>query len=143
MSRGWSPTRSTSTTKASWSTRAVDRGDRRRDGAAEIGIPDLTERHWLVVRFMREGYLPTGTGPTIRVLGKASGVPVKELYELFPQAGEAGRQDRRHPQAARLHLRRTDMTELLAHAAGARPPKTLDKVTIVISKGSLEASTPA
>ena len=53
--------------------------------AAENGIPELTERHWLVVRFMRERYLSTGTAPSIRPLGKESGVPVKELYELFPK----------------------------------------------------------
>jgi tRNA 2-thiouridine synthesizing protein E len=49
------------------------------------GIPELTERHWLVVRFMRERYLATGTAPSIRALGKESGVPVKELYQLFPK----------------------------------------------------------
>jgi tRNA 2-thiouridine synthesizing protein E len=49
------------------------------------GIGELTDRHWLVIRFMRERYLATGTAPTIRALGKESGVPVKELYELFPK----------------------------------------------------------
>ncbi len=53
--------------------------------AQENGIPVLTERHWLVVRFMRERFLSTGTAPTIRSLGKESGVPVKELYQLFPK----------------------------------------------------------
>jgi tRNA 2-thiouridine synthesizing protein E len=53
--------------------------------AADNGIPELTDRHWLVVRFMRDRYLATGTAPTIRSLGKESGVPVKELYELFPK----------------------------------------------------------
>ena len=53
--------------------------------AAENGIPGLTDRHWLVVRFMRERYLASGTAPSIRALGKESGVPVKELYELFPK----------------------------------------------------------
>ena len=53
--------------------------------AAENGIPELTDRHWLVVRFMRERYLQTGTAPSIRSLGKESGVPVKELYQLFPK----------------------------------------------------------
>jgi dissimilatory sulfite reductase related protein len=53
--------------------------------AAGNGVPALTERHWLVVRFMRERYLATGTAPSIRALGKESGVPVKELYELFPK----------------------------------------------------------
>jgi tRNA 2-thiouridine synthesizing protein E len=53
--------------------------------AAANGIPELTPRHWLVVRFMRDRYLATGTAPTIRSLGKESGVPVKELYQLFPK----------------------------------------------------------
>ena len=29
--------------------------------AAENGIPELTDRHWLVVRFMRERYLDDGS----------------------------------------------------------------------------------
>ncbi len=53
--------------------------------AAANGIPLLTDRHWLVVDFMRNRYLATGAAPSIRSLGKESGVPVKELYELFPK----------------------------------------------------------
>ena len=53
--------------------------------ARDAGISELTERHWLVVRFMRERYLQTGNAPSIRSLGKESGVPVKELYQLFPK----------------------------------------------------------
>jgi tRNA 2-thiouridine synthesizing protein E len=53
--------------------------------AAESGVPDLSDRHWLVVRFMRDRYLATGNAPSIRSLGKESGVPVKELYQLFPK----------------------------------------------------------
>ena len=53
--------------------------------ARDNGIPELTDRHWLVVRFMRDRYLETGTAPSIRALGKESGVPVKELYTLFPK----------------------------------------------------------
>ena len=53
--------------------------------AAENGIAELTDRHWQVVRFMRERYLATGEAPSIRSLGKESGVPVKELYQLFPK----------------------------------------------------------
>jgi tRNA 2-thiouridine synthesizing protein E len=53
-------------------------------GRAE-GIETLTDRHWQVIRFMRAEYESKGTGPTVRVLGKASGVSVKELYELFPK----------------------------------------------------------
>lgn len=53
--------------------------------AAQNGIPELTERHWLVVRFMRDRYLQTGNAPSIRSLGKESGVPIKALYQLFPK----------------------------------------------------------
>jgi tRNA 2-thiouridine synthesizing protein E len=53
--------------------------------ALECGIPELTPRHWQVVEFMRERYLETGTAPSIRALGKESGVPIKELYTLFPK----------------------------------------------------------
>ena len=53
--------------------------------ARQNGIAELTDRHWLVVRFMRERYLATGDAPSIRALGKESSVPVKELYQLFPK----------------------------------------------------------
>ncbi len=53
--------------------------------AAHNGITELTDRHWLVVRFMRERYLASGSAPSIRSLGKESGVPIKELYRLFPK----------------------------------------------------------
>ena len=59
------------------------------DVAAEIarneGIEELTEQHWTVIRFMRKEYFEKGTGPTVRVLGKTSGVSIKELYQLFPK----------------------------------------------------------
>jgi tRNA 2-thiouridine synthesizing protein E len=59
------------------------------DMAVEIarseGIADLTSAHWQVIRFMRSEYFEKGTGPTVRVLGKTSGVSVKELYQLFPK----------------------------------------------------------
>ncbi len=53
--------------------------------AREAGIGELTDRHWQVIRFMRAEYAAKGTGPTVRVLGRSSGVNVKELYELFPK----------------------------------------------------------
>jgi dissimilatory sulfite reductase related protein len=53
--------------------------------ARDQGIDDLTDRHWEVIRFVRDQFSTKGTGPTVRVLGKTSGVPVKELYLLFPK----------------------------------------------------------
>ena len=52
--------------------------------ARQEGITELTERHWQVIKFMRHEYDAKGSGPTVRVLGKTSGVSVKELYQLFP-----------------------------------------------------------
>jgi TusE/DsrC/DsvC family sulfur relay protein len=53
--------------------------------AQREGIDPLTDAHWKVVRFMRKEYFANGTGPTVRALGKSSGVSVKELYQLFPK----------------------------------------------------------
>jgi tRNA 2-thiouridine synthesizing protein E len=53
--------------------------------AAESGIPQLTDRHWMVIDYMRDTFLKLGDGPTIRTLGKESGVNIKELYLLFPK----------------------------------------------------------
>ncbi len=53
--------------------------------AGEAGIAALTDRHWQVINFMRGAYLQTGAAPSIRSLSKTSGVPIKELYELFPK----------------------------------------------------------
>ena len=52
--------------------------------AAEENIPVLNDRHLLVVNFMRQEFAAKGDGPSIRRLTKESGVPTKELYELFP-----------------------------------------------------------
>ena len=53
--------------------------------AAAEGIEHLTEDHWVVLKFMREEFFTKGTGPTVRALGKTSGVSIKELYQLFPK----------------------------------------------------------
>jgi len=53
--------------------------------ARREGIDSLTDAHWTVLRFMRAEYFAKGTGPTVRVLGKASGVSIKDLYQLFPK----------------------------------------------------------
>jgi tRNA 2-thiouridine synthesizing protein E len=52
--------------------------------AREEGISGLTDRHFMVIHFMRKEFEEKGNGPTIRRLTKQSGVPTKELYSLFP-----------------------------------------------------------
>ena len=53
--------------------------------ARGAGIDPVSEKHWQVIRFMRAEFNAKGTGPTVRALGKTSGVSIKELYELFPK----------------------------------------------------------
>ncbi len=67
----------------------VDPSQWTKDIAIELaraeGIDNLSPRHWQVIEFMRKEFAEKGTGPTVRVLGKTSGVSVKELYQLFPK----------------------------------------------------------
>jgi tRNA 2-thiouridine synthesizing protein E len=53
--------------------------------AGEEGLPNLSDDHWRVIRFMRRVYAERGDGPSIRQLTKESGVDIKRLYKLFPQ----------------------------------------------------------
>jgi len=52
--------------------------------AREEGI-DLSDRHWEVINFVRTYYEEHGEPPTLRAITKRSGVPTKELYQLFPK----------------------------------------------------------
>jgi tRNA 2-thiouridine synthesizing protein E len=52
--------------------------------AAQIGIA-MTDAHWEVIRFLRGDYAETGETATLRRVSTRSGVPVKELFALFPQ----------------------------------------------------------
>ena len=53
--------------------------------AKQEGIEELTDRHWIVIDFMRSVYEEKGDAPSIRKLTKESGVETKELYKLFPK----------------------------------------------------------
>lgn len=44
----------------------------------------LTERHWVVINFVRKEFEITGESPTLRKITKTSGVDTKEIYQLFP-----------------------------------------------------------
>ena len=84
---------------------------------------------------MRTEYFEKGTGPTVRVLGKTSGVVGQGAVPAVPEGpGEDRRQDRRHPQAPRLHL--------TAHGTTTTMGDTIEKVSIIISKGSLDGIYP-
>jgi TusE/DsrC/DsvC family sulfur relay protein len=52
--------------------------------AAQIGI-ELTESHWKAIRFLRDDFASQGETATIRRVSTVGGIPVKELFALFPQ----------------------------------------------------------
>jgi tRNA 2-thiouridine synthesizing protein E len=52
--------------------------------AAQVDILELTDEHWKVIRFMRQDFKDRGQIPTIRRIKNAGGVPIKDVYRLFP-----------------------------------------------------------
>jgi len=57
--------------------------DLARQLAAAIGI-ELTDAHWRTIRFLREDYLAQGETATLRRVSTVAGIPIKELFTLFP-----------------------------------------------------------
>jgi tRNA 2-thiouridine synthesizing protein E len=52
--------------------------------AANIGI-DLEGRHMEAIRFLREDFKSEGETATLRRVTTLSGIPTKELFQLFPK----------------------------------------------------------
>lgn len=48
-----------------------------------IGV-ELTARHWDVIRFLRQEYYHTNRIPQLHRVSVSTGIPVRELFELFP-----------------------------------------------------------
>jgi TusE/DsrC/DsvC family sulfur relay protein len=51
--------------------------------AAQIGI-QLTDAHLQVLRFLRSDYAERGETPTLRRVSTQAGIPIKQLFGLFP-----------------------------------------------------------
>jgi TusE/DsrC/DsvC family sulfur relay protein len=51
--------------------------------AAAIGI-ELTDAHWGAIRFLRQDFAERGETPTLRRVSTLAGIPVKQLFTLFP-----------------------------------------------------------
>ena len=51
--------------------------------ASLIGVT-MTDAHWVPIRFLREDYAVVGETATLRRVSTQTGVPVKELFALFP-----------------------------------------------------------
>jgi tRNA 2-thiouridine synthesizing protein E len=53
--------------------------------AKDEGLDGLSDRHWTVIKFVRDEFAASGQSPTLRTITKKSGVDTKELYALFPK----------------------------------------------------------
>jgi len=51
----------------------------------EIGLDELTEEHWKVIRFLRSDFAEKGETATLRRVSTLAEVPTKDLYKLFPK----------------------------------------------------------
>lgn len=58
--------------------------------AKSDGIEELNDKHWAVIRVIRQNYEKKGMAPMIRVLCKEAGVKLREVYELFPMGPARG-----------------------------------------------------
>jgi TusE/DsrC/DsvC family sulfur relay protein len=52
--------------------------------AKEAGLLEVDDRHWHVVRFLREFYAMNGRAPMNRQLTEGTGMRLMELENLFP-----------------------------------------------------------
>jgi dissimilatory sulfite reductase related protein len=48
------------------------------------GIAEMNEKHWAIVRIIRNNWEEKGMAPMIRVICQSTGVKLREIYELFP-----------------------------------------------------------
>ena len=53
--------------------------------ARETGIDPLTDRHWVVIDFVRDDAVDQGEPPGVRRITKLTDVSMKEIYQLFPK----------------------------------------------------------
>ena len=51
--------------------------------AARIGI-EMTDAHWAPIRFLRDDYPRRGETATLRQVSIGAGIPIRELFTLFP-----------------------------------------------------------
>ena len=58
--------------------------------AYKEGIKILTEKHWLVIRFIRDFYLTNGNPPAIMKICRETGLTLMKIYELFPSGPSKG-----------------------------------------------------
>jgi tRNA 2-thiouridine synthesizing protein E len=56
----------------------------------EEGLDELNDSHWAVIRFIRQHYEANQSAPMVRSICKTTGMPLKQVYELFPSGPAKG-----------------------------------------------------
>lgn len=51
--------------------------------AVEIGISELTDKHWKVIRFLRKNFIKSRETPTIKRLIIEAEIDIRSFYKLF------------------------------------------------------------
>lgn len=68
----------------------TDPNDWTRDMVVELaqaeGMQELTELHWQIIDYCRQEGLASGRAPSLRAIVAATGVQMKELFNLFPKS---------------------------------------------------------
>ncbi len=54
------------------------------------GLDQLRSEHWQVIDFIRGYFLEKNIAPMVRSICKATGLPLRQIYELFPSGPAKG-----------------------------------------------------
>lgn len=48
------------------------------------GITELNDKHWAIIKIIRDNFEEKGNAPMVRTICKETGLKLKDIYELFP-----------------------------------------------------------
>jgi len=53
-------------------------------------LDELTPEHWAIINFIRNHYSEKKLAPMVRSICKSTGLPLRQIYELFPSGPAKG-----------------------------------------------------
>lgn len=61
-----------------------------KDFALSENVPEMTEEHWKLVRYIREYFVQYGIAPMVRKVTRETGFTADKMYELFASGPAKG-----------------------------------------------------
>ncbi len=58
--------------------------------AASDGTGEMTEKHWAIVKYIREYWKENDMAPMVRKVCQNTGLRLREIYQLFPMGPAKG-----------------------------------------------------